>query len=138
EGYWNGDSLQFALDPDGTAMAGNQVEFVAVLDGEKPVLMKNLTPYLGGDLPTGYSQRNEIVRHARIEVDREPDGRRTYRIRIESSELFPFALNPSKPLRFSLLINNNDGQGRSGYLEWGSGIGADKDAAKYGTLLPLR
>ena len=33
--------------------------------------------------------------------------------------------------RFSILVNNNNGTGRLGWLEWGSGIGSGKDPALY-------
>lgn len=35
---------------------------------------------------------------------------------------------------FSLLLNENDGMGRRGYIEWGSGIGATKDPKRYRTV----
>ena len=135
-GYWFGDSVQFALDPDGTALAGNHVEFIAALDNGKPILMKTVTPYLGGDLPSAYTQANEVVKHAQIAIDRESPDTLLYKIRINLSELYPFVLNSAKPLRFSLLVNNNDGHGRSGYLQWAAGIGKSKQSASFGTLKP--
>jgi hypothetical protein len=45
------------------------------------------------------------------------------------------AYNPKQKLKLSLVINNNDGKGRAGYLEWGGGIGGnEKDPLQYGTL----
>jgi hypothetical protein len=35
---------------------------------------------------------------------------------------------------FSLLVNDDDGAGRKGYLHWGDGIGRDKDAFQYGWI----
>lgn len=136
-GLWNGDSVQFALDPDGSALFGNQVEFVAASEDGHPLLLKTITPYLGGDLPNHYTPANEPVKYARIAVDRDAAGRLVYRIRIQASELYPFALDASRALRFSLLINNNDGQGRAGYLQWAAGIGRDKKPVLYGTLKPV-
>jgi hypothetical protein len=34
-------------------------------------------------------------------------------------------------LSLSMLVNDNDGAGRKGYVEWGSGIGGSKDAALF-------
>ena len=34
-------------------------------------------------------------------------------------------------LSLSMLVNDNDGGGRKGYIEWGSGIGTGKDAALF-------
>ena len=36
---------------------------------------------------------------------------------------------------FSLLINENEGDGRLGYIEWGSGIGSKKEPNKFRTVL---
>lgn len=38
-------------------------------------------------------------------------------------------------LAFSMLINENDGQGRNGYVEWGSGIGKTKDTSLFRTVV---
>lgn len=37
-------------------------------------------------------------------------------------------------LKFSLLLNDNDGSGRRGWLEYNSGIGASKDSNLFGDL----
>lgn len=36
---------------------------------------------------------------------------------------------------FSMLINENDGQGRNGYIEWGSGIGSTKNSSQFRTIV---
>jgi len=35
-----------------------------------------------------------------------------------------------------VLVNNNDGKGRSGFLEWSSGIGGEKNPAAFGKTEP--
>ena len=40
--------------------------------------------------------------------------------------------------RFSLLVNNNNGAGRLGWLEWGSGIGSDKNPELYQVMTFVR
>ena len=50
-----------------------------------------------------------------------------YLIRLKKSELYPLILKPGDNLRFSLLVNDNNGQTRVGYLHWGDGIGDSKD-----------
>lgn len=37
-------------------------------------------------------------------------------------------------LGFSLLVNDDDGNGRKGFLHWGDGIGRDKDPYQYGWI----
>lgn len=36
---------------------------------------------------------------------------------------------------FSMIVNENDGAGRNGYIEWGSGIGSRKDPSKFRTIV---
>ncbi len=38
---------------------------------------------------------------------------------------------PGLTFAFSLLVNDNDGSGRRGWIEWGSGIGLKKDPSQY-------
>lgn len=37
-------------------------------------------------------------------------------------------------LKFSLLVNDNDGEGGRGWLEYNSGIGSSKDVNAFGDL----
>lgn len=134
--YWQGDSVQFAIDPDGTAQPGNQLECIMSMDRGKALLVKNLTPWLGGDLPDRFTPRGQPVEHAQIAIKQIDAQTWLYALRLSASEVYPFLLNGGKSLRFSLLINNNDGAGRSGYLQWAAGIGAEKNPAVYGTLRP--
>lgn len=54
-------------------------------------------------------------------------------VRIPWDEIFyeGYKMSEDKTLRFSLLANENDGGGRLGYLEYGSGIGTGKDVRKF-------
>jgi len=38
---------------------------------------------------------------------------------------------PGKVVGFSILVNDNDGSGRRGWIEWGEGIGQSKDPGQY-------
>ncbi|MBU5672356.1 alpha/beta hydrolase fold domain-containing protein [Paenibacillus sp. MSJ-6] len=49
---------------------------------------------------------------------------------IQDSEL----IHPGLKLKFSLLVNDNDGAGRKGWLEYNSGIGTSKDANLFGDI----
>ena len=46
-------------------------------------------------------------------------------------EKIRFAKPGDGAFRFSILVNNNNGNGRLGWLEWGGGIGADKKPELY-------
>ena len=49
-------------------------------------------------------------------------------------EMYPFQYSSNTDhLRFSLLVNDNNGTGRS-YYEWTSGIGGNKDPKQFGAL----
>ncbi len=133
---WEFDSLQFALDTKGEGFDVDRIEFAAALgeDG-KPVLWKVYAPNLAGDLPARYTPAGERVRNGRCRIERK-DGRTVYRIAVDASELYPFSLEQQPRVRFSLLVNNNDGKGRAAWIEWGSGIGGVKDPCRYGNLTP--
>lgn len=60
-------------------------------------------------------------------------GTTNYAISLSWAELGLSALPPY--LAYSFLVNDHDGADLDGYLEWGSGVGGGKDAAKY---LPLQ
>ena len=58
-----------------------------------------------------------------------------YKMHIDWTECYPFIFDAARHVRFSVLVNNNDGKGRAGYLEWAGGIGGkDKDPAMYGNV----
>jgi len=38
-------------------------------------------------------------------------------------------------LAFSFLVNDNDGTGRKGWIEWTPGIGASKDPTRFAALI---
>ncbi|MNI17994.1 hypothetical protein D3C73_713880 [compost metagenome] len=56
---------------------------------------------------------------------------------MNSSELYPYVHDPKSPLRLSVLVNDNNGSGRLGWLEWSSGIGSEKNPAQYGKVWML-
>jgi len=133
---WNGDSVQFAFDCDGSGEEGGNTEFVAALTEHGPEIWKNLASQMGGDLPAKWSAPGSQVANASFTAVR--DGETVlYKVRLPWSELYPLTHEPGKPLRFSILVNNNDGKGRAGYLEWSGGIGDEKNPAAYGVLNAL-
>ena len=97
------------------------------------MIWKVRAPDPDGDIPVRCSHSGSRADYARVAIERVGDMT-VYKLRIEASELFPFVFSAGKAIRFSLLINNNDGKGRSSYLEWASGIGGAKNPAAFGTL----
>ena len=130
---WEGDSIQFALDANGNGLTEERLEFSAALTPNGPLLWKETMPSLGGDLPGRITYAKNPVRYGKIAIDKIPGGLR-YKIHIDRDDLYPFSFLKGQPLRFAMLANNNNGNGREGFLEWGAGIGGTKDPALYGTL----
>lgn len=130
---WNGDSLQVAIDCEGGGFTGGNSEFVCALSATGPVAWKNIAADPRGDIPQKWSPANGPAKFVEQKIARDGDTTR-YQIRIPWSEIYPLANDPSKPLRISFAVNNNNGAGRAEYLEWGGGITKDKDPATYGVL----
>ncbi len=132
--YWNGDSVQFAIDTMGTGFPGDQVEFVAALTPSGPVLIKNMAARLGGALPDRFTPGGQPLKYGSIAAEHR-NNHILYKMHIDWTECYPFIFDAARPVRFSVLVNNNDGKGRAGYLEWAGGIGGkDKDPAMYGNV----
>jgi hypothetical protein len=132
--WWQGDSLQVGIDCEGRGLIGGNMEIVAALKPDGVVFWKLAVANAGADLPAEIAQANSAMKRGECKITRE--GEKTvYRIRIPWSELYPMVYNPKQDLKISLLVNNNDGEGRAGYLNWGGGIGGnEKDPLQYGTL----
>lgn len=139
DSWWMGDSLQLAIDCEGRGMNGGNMELVAALKPDGVVFRKLAVANAGADLPAGITGANEDIRQGSCKIAREGETT-VYRIHLPWSELYPMAFNPKSRLKISLLVNDNNGEGRAGYLEWGSGIAGnganEKDPARYGTLKP--
>ncbi len=126
-----GDSVVFALSPDRNGPAnrsgygpGDQEIGLALLNLTQPVLYRFAGPpgIALGPIP-----------HSVVAIRR--DGTHTYyEAAIPWSELAPAIPQPGAIFGFSVVVNDNDGQGR-GYIEWGGGLAADK---RPGQFPPLR
>ncbi len=135
ERWWEGDSLQLAIDCEGRGMFRGNVEYIAALSVGKTVFWKGAGVHTDADLPAEVSPTDGPVQSGDCKITRSGDTT-TYRIRVPWGELYPMVYDPNRKLKISLLVNNNDGQGRAGYLEWSSGIGNEKNPSQYGTLNP--
>lgn len=131
--WWDGDSLQVAFDSEGAGFSGGNTEFICALTEKGSIIWKLIAAEPRGDLPNKWSPANGPAKFAEVKVFREGDTTR-YQVRIPFSELFPMVFDPTKPIRISFAVNNNDGTGRAEYLEWGGGITKDKDPSLYGQL----
>ena len=133
DGMWEYDSVQFAVDCLGTGLASQRAEFqVGIFKGE-PIIYKHSAPDIGFNMVSGWSNSNTQLKGDYVRIDKTDHGN-IYKIFVPMSELFPFQYSEaSEFIRFSLLVNNNDGNGRC-YNEWSSGIGGDKDPKQFGAI----
>jgi|GEM_PF-2792076 len=130
--FWDYDSLQFAIDCVGDGFNEDIIEFCVGGNGK---IYKTKMPALKGDIPEKYSEAGKLLTGSSAVITRKGDVTR-YEIKVCSDDLYPFVYADAQKVRFSLLVNNNDGNGREGYLYWGEGIGNGKAAQKFGTLAP--
>ncbi len=131
---WQSDSVQLAFDTKYTASQNDRVE---VQIGKKPEgdrIYKQDAPFVGSDLPQEWTDSGNIMKYGKVKIEETEKGM-MYKIFIPSTELYPFTYpGKNEYVRISYLINCNDGDGRIGYLEWSSGIGASKNGNLYGVL----
>lgn len=134
--FWRGDSLEFSVDVPGKGLNANCVGFSAArIPGGKCLMYKGHVPVVLGDCPAVWTPASMPVETGRCEILVRPEKKRTvYRIDLPLTELFPFLPNSGDPIRFSLLVNENNGKERIAALCWAGGIVGGKDAAKYGDL----
>ena len=117
ERFWNGDSVQFALAFSGQS---GYFELGAAENGK--------LPHTGvSQVPTGFS--NETVRQA-MKVDVHRTGTRTtYRFRIPWKVFGANAKLLQSGVRFNLIVNDNDGERRKGWLQIAPGLGTNQTMA---------
>ena len=137
---WNGDSIQFGLylvDGDEFVAIGdagvNFHEFIiAKLDNGK------IGTYMNKVQTTAQTPR--LLETAETAIVRG-DGVTTYEVSIPWAEItkdcwIPFKAETGVKIGFSILWNDDDGDGRRGWMEYASGIGQFKDSSQF-TFLNL-
>ncbi|MFC5648227.1 glycosyl hydrolase family 28-related protein [Paenibacillus solisilvae] len=131
---WQGDSIQLGIDlsrKDGAA-SQNVSELGFALNNDGTVTKWRWRAPSG--LATGVLNESEAV------VTRDADkGVTSYQITIPLAQLHStdYTFSPDDPIGFALLMNENDGTGRSGFMEYNKGIGTSKNAALFGDLYLL-
>ncbi|MDI4646858.1 S-layer homology domain-containing protein [Cohnella hashimotonis] len=132
---WQGDSIQLGIDLNRDAGAGSkQVSELgfALRDDGSVVKWRWKAPegLQTGALGAGVE--------ATVTRD-EGAGVTHYAIAIPLEQLHGagYDFDPRSALGFTLLMNENDGSGREGYMEYNQGIGASKDFTLFGDLYLL-
>jgi hypothetical protein len=124
---WMGDSWQTAFDADFDRTVGQydndgdtEVGFAVLAGGPSSAQWKapNGAPSWNPKFMSGKDAQNHLV----------------FEIGIPWAQLPPFVPAVGKLLGFAYLINDDDGSGRKGFIEWSTGIGISKDPSNFGTL----
>lgn len=127
---WSMDSIQLALvyDPEDKLAKSEFEEFAMCLLDDKPTIYRHKTTFTGdGDYTSISDSELAIVR----------EGLHTYyELRAPWKSLMPELqeIQPGTELKFSMVINENDGVGRVGYMTYGEGIVGTKDSTKFKRL----
>jgi len=115
---WNNDSIQFAIAP---GIPGESQGFYEFGISDTP---EGAQVYRWSNLE---GKTSAAVERANAEVIRDEEQKRTtYKLALPWSELAPIKPDRAEAISFSLLVNDNDGNGRRGWVEWASGIGNEK------------
>lgn len=134
DSFYNYDSLQIGIDTIGRNNNSDRIELQIALTSNGAIIFKGTAPDIYAMLPDGYTNAGKTIPAGNGRIERTESGL-SYKVFIPMTELFPYVFPGSADyIRLSLLVNQNNGKGREGYLEWSSGIGASKDAKQYGVL----
>lgn len=118
---WQGDSIQFAVTPGRPGEFAYGYEYGVALTSSGPQVHRWSTlEGAAGPVPD-----------VDVAVRRDEAAKDTvYELALPWSALAPSEAGDGM-LSLSMLVNDNDGSGRKGYIEWGSGIGGSKDASLF-------
>lgn len=122
---WMGDSVQVAFDVGQSLGTG----YDDTDDHE-------LAFALSGGQPRGYRHHGPSGADDAFELAVVRDGTATrYEVRLPPSVLPSLVLSEGVVLGFTFLVNDADGQGRSGWIEWTPGVGSSKVPYYFGEIL---
>lgn len=126
---WAVDSIQFSVS-NGRTTESKITEIAMALMDDGAKFQRYLSPMSDKE---GF----EMNKFENTEFGASTDGSvTTYEFKIPWNELFANGYVPKDYLNFSVLVNDNDGSGRRGWLEYGGGIGYEKSAV-YFKKIPL-
>lgn len=128
---WNDDGIQFALAQGLPDSGSKYYELGMSLNQKLGSIVYCWNDGLGGG-------KAGVFKDAECKITRDNVTYiTTYELKLPWSSISPISRDDNM-MSFSMLINDNDGMGRTGYLEWGSGIGSTKDPGKYRTVLFMK
>ena len=125
---WMGDSVQFSIDP------GRGQGYGVLPHTENNIALRSDT----GDITSAGGFGAGGLAGSQIKATRDDSTNTTnYEMAISWANILPTGMEPSAgmDLGFSLLVNDNNGSGRLGWIEYMKGIGSSKDPTLYGDLI---
>ena len=120
---WKADSIQIAIDADndrkGPGFDGDgDYEFGVALANGKARWERTAGPSSAPNVPLQVA----VIRTGNTTV---------YEVLIPAFAIKPLVMRASSKVSLNFLINDHDGKGRKGWLEWTPGIGRSKDPSLY-------
>jgi hypothetical protein len=130
---WNHDGLQIGFDPVHDSMVGAdgyddddfEIELGLREDGEMELYAGHQPPGRPGDL---------VAEHCEAAVVRTETGL-AYEVFVPAAVPVPLELKVGSLVGFNVIQNDNDGDGREGWLELAPGIGWGKEPWTWGTVV---
>ncbi|MFD2080854.1 Carbohydrate family 9 binding domain-like [Actinopolymorpha cephalotaxi] len=121
ERIWAGDGFQFSVAAGMPGESARWDEYGVALTPAGPRMWRWLA---------AQGQPGEVT-GVDVAVTRdEARNETTYEVALPWSSLAPIQPD-DRLLSLSFLVNDNDGAGREGWIEWGSGIGGEKNSALF-------
>ena len=118
---WDGDSVQLALQ--GSGQNGPWILTLADVNGTPQVVVN--------DTPGGLEK---VAMKPRLTIARDGDNR-TYELAFSDAMLGLSAASWKNGVRFNLLVNDNDGRGRKGYIAVAPGFGGNLEPTQFPLLV---
>ncbi len=140
-GAWMGDSIQLGVTDQVILNWDNVVNLVGSV-GVSYGKFTELTFALTDDGPIIYRNKSisgkPVARLKNVDVNiKRQSGETIYEVKVPWEEI----ITPDRELKvndvisMSLLVNENDGSGRAGYIEYASGIARTKDSREFGSII---
>ncbi len=123
---WKNDSIQFAI-AQGVPGSSNEWYEYGISDTTKGAqIYRWIAP--------GNKARGPVT-NGQVNITRDETNKQTiYELALPWSELAPIKYNQPEGFHFSMVVNDNDGNGRKGWIEWASGIGLEKKPSLYRSM----
>ncbi len=130
---WQADSIQLAVDTlfdrKSGGYASDDYEYGLILHKNGPLIWC---------WQAAEGKKAGKIENVSLAAKRDDNEKLTnYEAKFPWSELVPALPGSDRKMGFTILVNDNDGKGRKGWMELTPGIGISKDPAKYAELLLL-